>query len=45
MALRILQTLGYPYEYLPIICALVKLANKNETAIREAINEGENNYN
>ena len=45
MALRILKSLGFAYEVLPIFCALVKIANRNESVILQALHEGDyNNY-
>ncbi|CAO1428961.1 unnamed protein product [Diamesa serratosioi] len=40
LALQFLKQMGYAYEVLPIFCALVKLANNNETVFFNAINEG-----
>ncbi|CAO1424124.1 unnamed protein product [Diamesa tonsa] len=43
MALRLSREIGYSYEVLPIFCALVKLANKDEPVILEALAEGKLN--
>lgn len=43
MALKISREIGYSYEVLPIFCALVKLANRDETAVLQALQQGEYN--
>lgn len=43
LALKISQQIGYSYEFLPIFCALVKLAHGNESVVLQALREGEYN--
>ena len=40
MALRVSKHIGYPYECVPLFCALVKLANKDESVVFGALEEG-----
>ena len=40
MALRVSKHIGYPYECVPLFCALVKLANRDESVVLGALEEG-----